>query len=139
MAQKVRDVMTAKPVFVPASSTIAEAAMVMRDRNIGDVLVERDGELCGMVTDRDIVVRAIADGMDPNRTPIGDNCSRNLVTIDSKADAEEAVRTMRDNALRRIPVTEDGKVVGIVSIGDLAQQRDKDSALADISAAPPNR
>lgn len=138
MAQTIRDVMTPNPVMCKAKATVAEAARFMRDNDVGDVLVERDGSVCDIVTDRDIVVRAIADGRDPTQTKLGDICSHELTTLSSTDTVEDAVRLMRDQALRRLPIMDDGKPVGIVSLGDLAQERDPKSALADISAAPPN-
>jgi CBS domain-containing protein len=138
MAQSIREVMTPNPAMCPATSTVADAARFMRDSDVGDVLVERDGTVCGIVTDRDIVVRAIADGQDPAKTKVGDICSRTLVSLSPVDSVEDAVRLMREKALRRLPILEDDRVVGIVSIGDLAVERDPDSALADISAAPPN-
>ena len=117
---------------------LAAPARAMRDGAVGDVLVERDGVLCGIVTDRDIVVRAIAENRNPAEVKIGDICSRDLATLTPDTSVEDAVRLMRDKALRRIPVCDDGKPVGVVSIGDLAIDRDGQSALADISAARPN-
>lgn len=138
MAQTLKDLMTPNPLTVTMGTSILEAAQQMRDQGIGDVIVTDGGKVCGIVTDRDIVVRAIADGCEPTTTSVGDICSRDLVTLGPAADVTEAVTLMRERALRRLPVVENGKPVGIVSIGDLAIERDEDSALADISAAPPN-
>jgi CBS domain-containing protein len=137
MAKTIQDVMTKKPVMCDATTVLTEAAELMRDRDIGDVLVERDGTLCGLVTDRDIVVRGVADGKDPNSTPIGDICSRELATTSPSAPIEDVIKLMQDQALRRMPVLDNGKAVGIVSLGDLAIEGDGESALADISAANP--
>ena len=138
MAQSIREVMTPNPTVYPATTSIADAARAMRDTDIGDVLVERDGALCGIVTDRDIVVRAVAEDRNPAEVRLGDICSRDLATLASDDSVEDAIRLMRDKALRRVPICEGGQAVGVVSIGDLAIERDKGSALADISAAPPN-
>lgn len=135
---KLRDVMTPAPVVVPLDLSIAEAARLMRDQAIGDVLVTESDRLCGMVTDRDIVVRALADARDPMRTSIRDVCSADLITLSPDSSTSEAVRLMRDNAIRRIPVVENGRPVGIVSMGDLAVELDERSALSDISSAPPS-
>lgn len=135
---KIREVMTPAPVVLPLDISLAEAARLMRDQAIGDVLVTEEDRLCGMVTDRDIVVRALADARDPARTNLGDICSAEVVTLGPESSTSEAVRLMRDNAIRRIPVVEDGRPVGIVSIGDLAIELDERSALSDISAAPPS-
>jgi CBS domain-containing protein len=139
-AQKVRDIMTKDPVCLPDSATVTEAAEQMRRRDIGDVLVtDRRGNLEGVLTDRDIVVRALAEHRRPDSTRLKDVLSEPAVTIRQDEPASRAVQLMREHALRRLPVTEDGHAVGIVSIGDLAADRDPDSALADISNARPNQ
>jgi CBS domain-containing protein len=138
MATTVRDVMTSALVTFPENATAAEAAQGMREWDIGDVLVERDGKVAGIVTDRDIVVRAVAEGRAPSSVKLSEICSDMLVTVAPTDTVEQAVRIMRDNALRRVPVFEGDRAVGIVTLGDLAMERDGSSALADISAAPPN-
>ena len=137
--QAVRDVMTRDVVALQGSDTLSQAARKMRDEDIGSVLVMQDGKLCGIVTDRDLAIRAIAEGKDPNRAKLNDICSQELVTISPDRPVNEAVKLMRSKALRRLPVVEGNQPVGIVSIGDLAVDRDGKSALADISAAEPNR
>lgn len=134
----IRDHMTPNPIVLPASSTLTEAARQMRDADIGDVLVEDGGRLCGVVTDRDLVVRGIAEGADPDTAKLGEVCSKDLVSVGPDDSTEVAVRLMREHAIRRIPVIDDGRAVGMVSIGDLAIDLDATSALADISAAPGN-
>lgn len=138
MTETVKDVMTTTPVGVSAEMSLADTARVMRDRGIGDVLVARDGSLLGIVTDRDIVVRALAEGRDPMTTPIETCCSQELVVVDASDKVSDVIQLIREKAIRRVPVTDDGRVVGIVSLGDLARSRDPDSALADVSAAPAN-
>lgn len=138
MAQPVKDIMTSNPFTLTTSATVAEASRAMRDEGIGDIIVEHDGSVAGIVTDRDIVVRCVADGRDPDEVRLQDVLSGDLATVDPDSDAGEAVRLMRERAIRRLPVLEGGRPVGIVSIGDLALARDEDSALADISAAPGN-
>ncbi len=138
MVQSIREVMTTEPTVYPETATIAEAARAMRDSGVGYVLVERNGRLCGVVTDRDIVVRAIADALDPSAVRLSEICSRDLTALEPTDTVDDAVRIMREKAVRRLPVCEDGKAVGIVSLGDLAVDRDPGSALADISTAPPN-
>jgi len=135
---QLRDVMTANPTIFPATATIADAARAIRDTDVGDVLVERDGVLCGIVTDRDIVVRAVAEDRNPSDARLGDICSRELTTLAPADSVEDAVRVMRDKALRRLPICDGDQPVGVVSLGDLAIERDSDSALADISMASPN-
>lgn len=138
MPQSIRDVMTANPVTLPSDAPVEEAAQRMKDADIGDVIVTDDGTVCGAVTDRDIVVRAVAEHRDPSTTKLADICSRDVVTVTPADSVEDAIRSMRERAIRRVPVVEHGTPVGIVSIGDLARERDPDSALADISAAPPS-
>lgn len=138
MTQSIREVMTTSPMTCPSDAALVKAAQFMRERDLGDVLVEDAGAVCGIVTDRDIVVRAVAEGRDPNGMTVGEICSRDLITLSSTDSAEDAIRLMREHALRRLPIVDGGRAVGIVSIGDLAQQRDPESTLADISAAPPN-
>lgn len=139
MAERIRDVMTTNPETMPESTTVREAAETMRANDIGDVVVVDDnGTLSGILTDRDIVVRVVAEGRDPRATRIGDIASRDLTAVSPDDPVDRAVQLMRDKAIRRLPAVDKGKPVGIVSIGDLALDRDPGSALADISAAPPN-
>jgi len=139
MAERISDVMTPNPQVLPESTTGREAAEAMRANDIGDVIMTDDnGKVAGILTDRDLVVRVIAEGRDPRATRIGDIASRNLASVAPDDAVGRAVQIMREKAVRRLPVVEKGKVVGIVSLGDLARDRDPDSALADISAAPPN-
>ncbi len=138
MARSVNEVMTHDPQTVDAGDTLAEAARVMREADVGPVVVDDGGQLAGILTDRDIVVRAVADGRDPQSTLVREACSANLVTLSPDQDIEEAARLMREHDVRRLPVVQDGRPVGILAIGDLAVERDSDSALADISASSPN-
>lgn len=138
MAQKVSEVMTSAPVALRSGQPVTEAAKAMREHGIGNVLVVDDGRLKGLLTDRDIVVRAVADERDPASTTVGDICSGDLVTVSPDDDAGAAVRRMRERAVRRVPVVADGRAVGVLSIGDMAIERDERSALADLSAQPPN-
>jgi CBS domain-containing protein len=137
MAKSIKDAMTTKPASLPANSTVADAAQQMRDLDIGDVLIEQEGRLAGIVTDRDLVVRAIAEGRDVT-SKLGDIVSSEVVCITPTDSADDAIRLMRERALRRVPVVENGRPVGIVSLGDLAGERDPRSVLGEISTAPPN-
>ena len=139
MAQSVRDVMTANPIAMPATASVVDAARAMRDSNIGNVIVLDNGQICGIVTDRDITVRGVAEGRDISQLKLADVCSREVTTLSPTDSVDDAVRLMREKAIRRVPVVEGGKPVGIVSLGDLALEKDPDSALGDISGAPPNR
>lgn len=109
----------------------------MRDEEIGDVLVTQDGMLCGLLTDRDIVVRAVAEGRDLTATRLAEVCSAGLVTVGPDDDAVTALRLMLDRSVRRLPVVENGRPVGVVSIGDLSSSRDTPTApLGDSPALP---
>jgi CBS domain-containing protein len=137
--QTVRDLMTAEPVVLDGSATLADAARAMKARNVGDVLVRSDGKLCGIVTDRDLVVRGLAEAReDAVHRPLGDICSRDLTTLAPDAEVDEAIRLMREKAVRRIPIVEGDRPLGILSLGDLAIARDRESALGEISAATPS-
>jgi CBS domain-containing protein len=141
-SQTVREVMTAEPVALSADTALVAAARSMRDRDIGAIIVLRsDGDtVCGMVTDRDIAMRAVADGWDPRRTRLDDVCSHELITLRPDDPVERAMELMREHAVRRLPVVDDGnRPLGIVSLGDLAVEREPGSALGGISAAEPNR
>jgi len=138
MAQSIRDVMSANPITMPVASTVSEAARTMREANIGDIIVLEGDQLYGIVTDRDIVVRTVAEGRDPETATLGDICSREMTTLSPTDIVEDAVRLMRDKAIRRVPVIENGTPIGIVSLGDLAVSQDLHSTLGHISAAPPN-
>ena len=138
MARTVGDVMTVAPMTIASERPFADAARIMRDADIGGLIVLADGGVAGIVTDRDIVVRGVAEGRDPATTRVIDVCTRDVATVRSDQDLAEAVRSMRERDVRRLPVVEDGQPVGILSLGDLAVERDPDSALADISAADPN-
>ncbi len=135
----IREVMTKDPVTLRESASVQEAATSMKTQDIGNIIVLDDGDqVAGILTDRDIVVRVVADNQDPAQTKIGDVCTRDVTTLSPDDSIGDAVRMMTDKAIRRLPVVEGGSAVGIVSLGDLAIDQDSDSALADISEAPPN-
>jgi len=130
-----KDIMTANPVTCTSDATIQDVARLMDERDIGDVII-MDGEaISGIVTDRDIVIRGLAKGMDGS-TSVAEVCTGDVITLSPQDDVTKAAEVMAKQAIRRLPVVESGKPVGIVSLGDLAMDRDPDSALADISAAP---
>lgn len=136
--KKIREVMTPSPATLAETASCAEAARVMRDKDVGAIIVTRDNELCGIVTDRDLVVRCMADGGDPKSTQLSQVCSQQLAKLHPDDKVDDAVQLMRKKAIRRIPVIEHDKPVGIVSLGDLAVSEDPRSALGAISQAPPN-
>ncbi|MGH8947090.1 MAG: CBS domain-containing protein [Acidimicrobiia bacterium] len=139
MPERLREVMTPDPVTVAATASLQHAAELMRDRNIGDVLVvDESGALYGIVTDRDIVVAGIAEGVDPASTSVDEVCTQDPVSLGPDDAVAQAAKLMSDRAIRRLPVVDNGTVVGIVSLGDLAIDRDPSSVLGEISEAPPN-
>lgn len=139
MAQHVRDIMTSHLVTVEPQTSVTTVAQKMRDEDIGVVLVTEGEELRGLVSDRDLVVRALAEGGDPEQRTVASACSGDLFTVTPDEDLDQAVRLMREHSVRRVPVVDQGHAVGIVSLGDLAIERDPGSALGDISAAKPNQ
>ncbi|MEV6945649.1 CBS domain-containing protein [Streptomyces sp. NPDC051172] len=141
MTRKIRDVMSPGAAAVEPMTTVARAARLMREQDVGDVLVAYDCDLFGVLTDRDIVVRALAAGRDPAVTTVGSVCTPPpVVTLTPDDTTDRAIELMREYAVRRLPVVEHGGCpVGIVSIGDLAGTEDPHTALADISRAAPNR
>ena len=139
MGQQVKEVMTTGPITLDRDASLAEAARLMRDRGIGDVIVVEGDDAEGIVTDRDIVIRAVAEGADPNTTRLGQVVSGDLTSVAPDDPVERAIQLMRDKAVRRLPVLEGGKPVGVVSLGDLAIQQEGDSVLADISDEPDDR
>ena len=117
----VADVMTRRVVYLPGETTLDEAAQVMRDQSIGDVVVTHGPTMAGLVTDRDIVVRAIAEGLAPETTTIETIASREMIMVEQSATVEEAVRAMHERGVRRLLVCDaDRNVVGIISLSDLA-------------------
>lgn len=139
MTQTIQDVMTKNPITLSGEATVVDAARKMREADIGPVLVVDDGNIHGIVTDRDIVVRVVAEGKDPAATPLESIASENLLTLEPDSPVGAAIAMMKDKAIRRVPVVKDGHPVGIVSLGDLAAEREPKSALGKISEAPPNK
>lgn len=140
MAKKVRELMSKQPVKLQSSAPVAEAARQMRSADVGAIIVEENSKPCGIVTDRDIAIRVVAQGLDPQKTPISQICSKDLTTLAPEDDIDRAVQIMRQKAIRRVLVVDaQSKALGIVSLGDLALERDSQSVLGQISAAPPNQ
>ncbi|MFI6013629.1 CBS domain-containing protein [Streptomyces sp. NPDC051243] len=139
MAQQVQDIMTGVLVTVEPQASVSAVARLMRDRDVGAVLVTEEGRLRALVSDRDLVVRSLADGEDPENTTVARACSDDLVTVSPDDTLDRAVALMREHSVRRLPVVgAEDEPVGIVSLGDMAMERDEKSALGDISAARPN-
>jgi len=131
--------MTPNPATCTPSDTVLDAARAMSEGDFGAVVVTEGGGVRGVLTDRDIVVRAVAEGKEPASTEIRDVFTTEPATLSPDDSLDRAVEALREAHVRRLPVVEGSEVVGIVSIGDLARARDEKSALADISAAEPNK
>ena len=136
MANEIREYMTTDIVTIDVREGVDEAARRMRENDVGDIIVLQGGDLHGMITDRDIVVRVIAEGLDVASTTVADACTSRLHTLSPGSSLDEAIELTRTQAVRRIPIVEDGAVVGILGLADLAILVDPSSVLADISAAP---
>lgn len=134
----VTGIMTPSPVVLPGTASVVDAACCMRDLDIGDVLVEEDGRVVGILTDRDIVVRVVAEGGDAATTAVLAVASRDLVAVAPDASVESVETVMRERALRRVPVIDGESAVGMVTLGAVVVERDRASVLADISSQPPN-
>jgi CBS domain-containing protein len=133
---KVREMMTADPEQVDREAMVDEAARVMRDLNVGAVPVVADGKVQGIVTDRDITVRVLAEDRSPAEVRAGDIASANVITVSPDTNMEHAARLMAEHQVRRLPVVEDGRLVGMLSLGDLSVEgsaREAGEALRDIS------
>jgi CBS domain-containing protein len=138
MAQTVADVMTSNPATIERQDSVAEAARRMAAKDAGDVIVLDNGTVCGILTDRDIAVRLVAQDK-PGSTPVAEIVSdADVLTVKPDTALDRAIQLLRTKAVRRLPVVQNGRAVGIVSLGDLAIERDADSALADVSAAQGN-
>ena len=133
------DVMAVNPRSVGPAATVEEIAATMRAEGVGDVVVIVDGEARGILTDRDLVTRVIAEGLDASTVTAADICTMDPVVVPRDLPIADVERVMREHAVRRLPVVDrEGKVVGVVSLGDVAVTTRPHSALGDISAAPPN-
>jgi len=125
MGQRIREIMTSNPSTVEPDKTIVDAARIMKQEDAGVVPVTENGRLTGMVTDRDIAIRVVAEGKDPQSTTVQEVASKNLVTLDPEQELDEALRLMAQHQVRRLPVVEeDGRLVGIVAQADVARKGD---------------
>jgi CBS domain-containing protein len=123
MGKSVHDVMTSNPTTVVADNPVVEAARIMKEKDVGIVPVVEGGRLVGTVTDRDIAVRVVAEGKDPQSVRVREIASTDVVTVDPQQDLDEALRLMASHQVRRLPVVEEGgKLVGIVAQADVARE-----------------
>lgn len=134
---RVRDIMTKAVATASLDSTLEDVAGMMKEDDTGAIPVVDDGELTGIVTDRDIVIRCIAEGKDPSETTVEEILTEELHTIEADADVDDAARIMSERQIRRLPVVEKGELVGVISLGDLAVNQPDTAAagetLQDIS------
>jgi CBS domain-containing protein len=125
MSQRIREVMTSNPSTVESDKPVVEAARIMKQEDAGVVPVTENGRLTGMVTDRDIAIRVVAEGKDPQSTSVREVASTDLVTVDPQQDLDEALRLMAQHKVRRLPVVEeDGRLVGVLAQADVAREGD---------------
>jgi CBS domain-containing protein len=125
MGQIIKDVMTSDPCTIDADKSVAYAAKMMRDEDVGLAPIVEGDKLIGMLTDRDIAIRVVADGRDPDQVTVGEVASKQVVTIDPQQELDEALRVMAMHQVRRLPVVEeDGRLVGVVAQADVAREGD---------------
>jgi len=137
MALKVRDTMTGSPRSIDASASVVEAAQLMREGHIGSLPITADEQLVGMITDRDIAMRVVAEAADQTKTSVGDVSSRDLVTVEPDEDLDDALQLMARHQVRRLPVVENGRLVGIVAQADIAlSENEKTAKLVEAISAP---
>ena len=138
MAKSVRDAMTADPRSIGASASVVEAARLMREQHIGSLPVTEDERLVGMITDRDITTRVVAESAVPETTSVGDVYSRDLISVGPNNDLEEALQLMARHQVRRLPVVENGRLVGIVAQADIAlgENEKRTGELVEAISAP---
>jgi CBS domain-containing protein len=125
MGKGIRDVMSSNPCAIDADKPVAYAAKMMRDEDVGLAPIVEGDRLVGTLTDRDIAIRVVAEGKDPESTPVREVASTDLVTIDPDQELDEALRLMAQHQVRRLPVVEeDGRLVGVVAQADVAKEGD---------------
>jgi CBS domain-containing protein len=137
----VRDAMTENPRSIGASASVVEAARLMRDEDIGSLPITDDEKLVGMITDRDITTSVVADAADPEATSVGDVVSQDLITVEPNKELEDALQLMARHQIRRLPVVENGSLVGIVAQADIAlsENETKTGELVEAISEPAER
>ena len=140
MGTKVHEVMTDRPRAVTSETTVSEAAQLMKSDDIGSLPILDGEQLAGMITDRDIVIRAIAEGKDPRGMPVREVASRELVTVHADEELSTALQLMASQQVRRLPVVDDdGRLVGILAQADVAmeaKEKDVGVMVEEISKSP---
>ncbi len=131
MHKSIQEAMTPNPTAIEPSTGAQEAARIMQSEDVGALPIAEGGRLTGMVTDRDLAIRVLAEGRSAD-TPVGEIASKDVVTVDPQQSLEEAARLMAEHQVRRLPVVEeDGKLVGILAQADVAQTGE-DSLTGDL-------
>jgi CBS domain-containing protein len=137
MSKSVRHAMTEDPRSIDASASAVEAARIMRDQHVGSLPVTDDGQVIGMVTDRDITTRVVAQGASAEEISVGDICSRDPISAEPDHDLDEALELMARHKVRRLPVVENGRLVGIVSQADIAlKENERTGQLVEAISEP---
>ncbi len=137
MAKIVRDAMTEEPHSIGASASVVEAARLMREGHIGSLPVTEDERLVGMITDRDITTRVVAESAAPETTSVGEVYSRDLISVEPDHDLDEALELMARHQVRRLPVVENGRLVGVVAQADIAlKDNERTGELVGAISAP---
>jgi CBS domain-containing protein len=140
MANSVRDTMSKNPRSINASASVIEAAQLMREEHIGSLPITDDEQLVGMITDRDITTRVVAEGADRMQSSVGEVSSRDLITVEPDRDLDEALQLMARHQVRRLPVVENGRLVGIVAQADIAlSENEKTGKLVEAISEPSER
>jgi CBS domain-containing protein len=125
MGHSIKNVMTSNPCTIDAEKSVAYAAKMMKEEDVGLAPIVEGDKLIGMLTDRDIAIRVVAEGRNPDQTKVRDVASKQVVTIDPQQELDEALRIMAKHQVRRLPVVEeDGKLVGVVAQADIAREGD---------------
>jgi CBS domain-containing protein len=134
----VRDVMTRDPITMDVNTVVSAVARQMRDAVISDVIITEGGQVRGIVTERDILVRAVAENADPRAITAADVLTRDLVTVAPDDDIKAAEGLMRVNAIKHLPVCDGDRLVGIVALGDIAVEEQPESLFAELAVEDPN-
>ena len=140
MVQSLQEIMSKNVATISPQQSVAEAAQIMSQHNIGSIPVVQNGQCVGIITDRDITLRAAAKGANTTTTKVETIMSKNVVTATPQMDVHEASKLMADKQIRRLPIVENNKLTGIIAIGDIAvenqYQNEAGDALSDISKSP---
>lgn len=128
---KVKDIMTKSVAYVNPSSTVIDAAKLMQQHNVGSIPVCDQGGIVGIVTDRDIIVRNVASGKNPQQTAVRDVMTQNVLTVNPEMEMDEVTKIMSSSKIRRVPVVDHNNLVGIVALGDVAIDAKYDTEVAD--------